>query len=225
MSTWADREISCVFCATSFVVRVASGLHITRLPAVREQILRGELHRFECPSCRRTLEVRLPIIYTDFQRGHWIEVHPDDEIATWPELGPACEQRFQRTVERGASILREGIPAFKVRLVFGYNELREKVTLWDAGLDDVDVECLKLVALRSDVSMLGFDDRFFVGAVSGDRLHLERQRPGADTRPFTLIASSDRLRSARADVIPAFEHAFAGPFVSINRVIGRYAVT
>jgi hypothetical protein len=44
MSTWTDREIVCMFCGEKFVVKIASGLHISRLPAVREQVLRGELH-------------------------------------------------------------------------------------------------------------------------------------------------------------------------------------
>ena len=37
----------------------------------------------------------------------------------------------------------------RVRLVFGLVALREKLLAWDAGLDDVDLELLKLAAMRA----------------------------------------------------------------------------
>jgi hypothetical protein len=51
------------------------------LPHVRDAIIQGEFHRFECASCNRRVEVRQPLIYTDFDRGHWFEVHPAEDIA------------------------------------------------------------------------------------------------------------------------------------------------
>ena len=224
MSTWHDREIACVFCGATFVVKVASGLHISRLPAIKHQVLRGEFHRFDCPACDRKLEVRQPVIYTDFSRGHWIEVQPLDEIARWRELAPACTASFHRAVERGAPILRERLPTFRVRVVFGYDELREKITLWEANIDDVDIECLKLIALRQDASMFGMDDRLLVCAIEADRLIIDRHRGDAVARVFALSLQRDRSQAARAEVLTALNNPFPDPFVSINRLVGRYSV-
>src|SRR5262249_54036797 len=90
MSTWEQITVGCPSCGASLDVKVARGLHISRLPAVRERVARGELHRFVCASCHQTIEVRRPLVYTDFERGHWIEVRVAQDIARWPELAPAC---------------------------------------------------------------------------------------------------------------------------------------
>ena len=225
MSTWHDEEIACPFCGVTQVVKVATGLHISRLPHIREKVIRGELHRFACSSCAREIEVRQRVIYTDFDRGHWIEVWPAQDIAQWRELAPACQARYQQAVERGAPILRERVRDFRVRLVFGYDELREKLVLWDAGFDDVAVEILKLLAVRRDPSIFGIDDRLVVRAVVDGTLEIDRTRGGAPAGTTTLTTSTGELESLRAELEPALDHAFSDPFVSINRLIGRPSVT
>lgn len=223
MSTWHDREIQCPFCGTSFVVKVASGLHITRLPHVKEAIRNGELHRYECVSCRRRIEVRQPLIYTDFDRGHWFEVRPAEDIAQWQALARACTAAFERAVARGAPVIRDRVASFRVRLVFGYDELREKVVLADAGLDDVAVECLKLLAIRHDPSLLGFADRLLVRRVDGEQLAIDRHRDHGIAGSFTLAARPDELARIRADTELAIGPMFTDPFVSVNRALGKFA--
>jgi hypothetical protein len=223
MSTWHDREIQCPCCATRIVVKVASGLHITRLPHVRDAIIQGELHRFDCASCKRRVEVRQPLIYTDFDRGHWFEVRPAEDIARWQALAPSCTAMFERAIGRGAPILRERMTTFCVRLVFGYDELREKIVLADAGHDDVAVECLKLLAIRHDPSIFGFTDRLLVRNVEGERLTVDRHRSDGLAGSLTLMALRDELARIRTDVEAAVEPAFNDPFVSLNRAIGKFA--
>lgn len=204
-------------------MNVAIGLHITRLPHVREKILDGEFHRFDCSTCGHRIEVRQPLIYTDFERGHWIEVLPNEEIASWPDLAPAAAAIFDRAVVHGAPILRSRVEAFAVRLVFGYAELREKVLLFEAGLDDRAVECLKLLAIRSDPSRFGFRDRLLVQRIVGDELELARHRADEVIEIRTLRASVGELAAAREAAESAIEPPFTDPFVSINRAIGAYA--
>jgi hypothetical protein len=225
MSTWHDVTIECSGCRTKFDVKVASGLHISRLPEVREQVTRGELHRFDCPACGRRVEVRRPLVYADFERGHWIEVWPAQDLVRWRELARACAANFERVIERGSPILRERSPEFRVRIVFGYDELREKIVLFDAGLDDAAVECLKLLAIRRDVSIFGEGDRLLVSMVHGDRLVIDRHRDDSVTGTLEITSSASELLRIRRDVEPALEERFDGPFVSINRLVGRYAVT
>lgn len=202
---------------------MAIGLHITRLPQVRDKLLAGEFHRFDCTTCGRRIEVRQPLIYTDFERGHWIQVLPDDEIANWQDLAPAAATIFDRAVVHGAPILRSRVESFTVRLVFGYAELREKVLLFEAGLDDRAVECLKLLAIRSDPSRFGFRDRLLVQRIAGDELEIGRYRADEVIEVRSVRASADELAAARATAEAAIEPPFTDPFVSINRAIGAYA--
>jgi hypothetical protein len=221
MSTWNDVDVRCPHCGHSFVAQVASGLHISRLPAVRERIIEGRLHRFDCARCRGRVEVRVPLIYADFQRGHWIEVWPVDEIRRWRELAIACEASFHRVIERGAPILREQVKLFRVRIVFGYDELREKLLLWDAELDDVAIECVKLLAIRRDVSLVGPSDRLLVTKLDGDTVTIARYRGDVVDATFDVTLRRDELATIRAQVDPALERS--DPFTSISRVIGDFA--
>jgi len=223
MSTWDDVSITCPQCANAFVVQVASGLHISRLPHIRDRILAGTLHRFPCPQCEQPIEVRRPLIYADFDRGDWIEVWPAHSIAQWRELASACQANYTRVFERGAPILRTHVERFRVRIVFGYDELREKLLLWDARLDDIAVECLKLLALRRDVSWLGERDRVLVTSLVATQITLTRFREDIADGSLESECSPEGLAAIRRRVEPVL--ALADPFVSINRVVGAYAVT
>jgi hypothetical protein len=127
---------------------------------------------------------------------------------------------FERAIGRGAPILRERVTTFCVRLVFGYDELREKIVLADAGHDDVAVECLKLLAIRHDPSIFGFADRLLVRSVEGERLTVARHCSDGLAGSLTLMALRDELARIRADMEDAVEPAFNDPFVSLNRAIG-----
>jgi hypothetical protein len=122
-------------------------------------------------------------------------------------------------------VLRERVASFRVRLVFGYDELREKVVLADAGLDDIAVECLKLLAIRHDPSLFGFADRLLVRSVDDERLTVDRHRDAAPAGSFTLAARAAELARIRADAEGAVEPPFTDPFVSLNRAIGKFAAT
>lgn len=223
VSSWRDREIECPHCEAKQTVQVAIGLHITRLPHVKNAILDGTFHQFDCTSCGKRIEVRIPIIYTDFDRGHWIEVRPDDEISQWAELAPVAAATFERAVVHGAPILRSRVEAFMTRLVFGYAELREKVLVFDAGIDDRAVECLKLLAIRTDPSRFGFQDRLLVQAIAGDELAIARHRGHEIVEVRTVRATAADLADAHATAEAVIDPPFTDPFVSINRAIGAYA--
>lgn len=60
-----------------------------------------------------------------------------------------------------AAPLREG---FKVRLVFGVEELREKLVIWRAGFDDSLIECVKLELVKAEPA-LALASRLLVDAI------------------------------------------------------------
>jgi hypothetical protein len=60
----------------------------------------------------------------------------------------------------------------RVRVVFGVAELREKIAAWDAGLDDRQLECAKLVVLRERPAVRGPDERMRWLELGGDPLVL-----------------------------------------------------
>jgi hypothetical protein len=219
MSSWKAQPVACPRCGAEQTVQIARGLHISRLPAVRRQILDGTFHRFPCPGCGQVIRVDCPLAYTDFRRGHWIHVGLPDELPRWRAIETETLALFDRTVARGPAVLRAAAAGFLVRVVFGYEELREKLLLLDAGLDDGIVECLKLHVLAAHAATLGPRDRLLVDELD-EAGGLVMRRPGDPALRFDADAATLAWHLARRAPYQArFPELFEGGFVSASRMI------
>src|SRR4030095_5029035 len=93
-----------------------------------------ELFRFRCPECGAATQVLYPMLYHDMQRKLMIWMIPDDGsgAATKPPEGPG---------------LPTGGPmaGYKTRSVNSVNELLEKILIFDAELDDLTLEMIKII--------------------------------------------------------------------------------
>jgi hypothetical protein len=147
VSTWFAEQLACT-CGHEFTARLARGIHASRVPQVREQILRNELHVITCPACGAIADIHRDLTYADFDRFHWVRVARPDELDAWAALEAASLAQFTRIVASGAPLVAELAERFRVRIVFDLDELRERLILWDAGLDDAVIECVKLRCLR-----------------------------------------------------------------------------
>lgn len=177
MSTWAARTITCA-CGESIQTRVADGLHITRLPAVRQQILDRTFHRVTCPRCGRVTTIDKKFLYTDFSRFHWIGVCPRTWTPRWSVIEASLTAEFERVICRAAPPAIQALgPKFQVRLVFGYEQLAEKLHIFDAGLDDRIVERVKLRILAKHPDLF----------VPGAQMLLVPPRPDADRLEFEVF--------------------------------------
>jgi hypothetical protein len=142
MSTWFNASLTCPSCAHEFVTEIVRGIHITRLPQCREEIMRGEFQARRCPACDRRVVIESSTVYTDFDRHHYVAV---ESVASATVQSAEVQHKtiFEESFNGGPPIAREMGRRFKRRLVFGYGALREKLVLWDAGFDDFVVEAVK----------------------------------------------------------------------------------
>ena len=142
MSTFYPCELSCVSCSHRFTVEVVRGIHITRLPRARQQIIDGTFQVFACPACDHRMVAEGPTVYTDFQRHQYVAVESSSST-TWQTAELRHQTIFFNSFDCGPAIAREMGRRFSRRVVFGLEGLREKLLLWDAGLDDFIVEAVK----------------------------------------------------------------------------------
>jgi hypothetical protein len=142
MSTFYPHDVHCPACAQAFKVDVVWGIHITRLPWAREQILEGSFQVFACPACQHKVRVEGPSVYTDFERHQYVAIETTTS-GGWQAAKLRHQTIFEDSFEGGPEIAREMGRTFTRRLVFGLGRLREKLMLWDAGLDDYAVEAVK----------------------------------------------------------------------------------
>ena len=155
MSTLFSAEFRCVDCGAALDVRVADSLNANRLPEARQWVLDRTLFQAAC-GCGRVITAIHRFLYVDFERGLWIHVLPEDERPAYharePEVVAAHRTAFDPA--RGPRLLDALGSTVTPRVVFGYEELREKVVAADAALDDALVEALKLEILATHRELL-----------------------------------------------------------------------
>lgn len=142
MSTFVPVSLTCPSCGHGFTADVALGIHITRLPHAREQILAGTFQVHACGSCAHRVTVESSMVYTDFERGHYVAVEPLGRMDR-EQAEKRHQAIFAGSFEAGPPIARDMGKGFVRRLVTGLGGLREKLMIWDASLDDYVVEAVK----------------------------------------------------------------------------------
>ncbi|HYQ42443.1 MAG TPA: CpXC domain-containing protein [Polyangiaceae bacterium] len=140
MAVFRQHTVSCA-CGEVFKVALADSINVKRSPSARDAILRGELHRSRCPRCKQLMAIEKPFYYTDLSRNDLFKVLPRGERHTWT--------RASRQLDAAASLVPEGLSrgSRRLRVVFGLDELREKLVAEDAGFDDRVVELLKVLVV------------------------------------------------------------------------------
>lgn len=187
-------------CGHRYPIQVATDLHISRMPELRQAILDGTANRFPCPGCGRINPIERPLAYTDFPRRHWITVAPTlglSDVDGWRQL---AEDSFRETmVQHTGAQVRQWAPEFTRRVVFGMAALREKLVIFDAGLDDRPVELLKLaLILELGLPMLA-DTYLFLVEVDGRELVFEIGLPDAPDQTTPYRVPLGRYRALEQD--------------------------
>lgn len=149
MSTFRRYDTTCPACGHAHEVEIARGLHITRLPNIRRHLLDGTFQVYPCPACGKAAVYEATVVYTDFERNEYVACETA-RSATWQAALARHQTVFRDCFEHGPPIAQEMGHRFKRRLVFGFRALREKLVLWDKGLDDRIVEAVKGDLLREE---------------------------------------------------------------------------
>lgn len=149
MSTFRHYPTTCPACGHHHEVEIARGLHITRLPNVRRNLLDGTFQVHRCPACGEAAVYEATVVYTDFERNEYVACETA-RSTTWQTALARHQTVFRNCFEHGPPIAQDMGRRFKRRVVFGFRALREKLVVWDAGLDDRIVEAVKGDLLRED---------------------------------------------------------------------------
>lgn len=148
MSTWYREELSCSICEHRFPGKLLYGMHVSNLPEARAQILDGSFQLFTCPECGHVFRIERRAVYTDFDRGHYLAIEPGNREATAKAVAEQ-EAVFSEAFTYGPEVAAKLGDALIRRVVFGFDAAREKLLLWDAGIDDRAFEAAKLDAMKA----------------------------------------------------------------------------
>lgn len=152
-------SFTCPTCQAEVVVPIRSTLNQARDVLARRLVLERRLHREPCPGCGKGLTVETEFLYVDLARGHWVCVLPYTDrphlVAAEAAAQSAWRQAFRdRKTPPAVRAWGEQAPP---RLVFGLDELREKVLAAEHGLDDGVLEVLKEELMIRDAAWTTVD--------------------------------------------------------------------
>lgn len=155
MAVVTPTAITCTRCGETYRSH-EHVLGVTRAAELRPAILDGTLHTHRCPRCGEATARERGLVYADLDRGQLVLCRPRAELPRWRAAERQVERLFEGEI-RGAAAesVRARADDFVVRVVFGYAWLREKLLLWDAGLDDRVFEGVKLRLLQQQPMLLG----------------------------------------------------------------------
>jgi hypothetical protein len=119
------RELTCM-CEHKFKADFPDAVDLAEKPDTVDLILRGEFLTARCPACGKVLKLEFPFTLINKQGG-W-------EIKFIPEAERVDSLKKIKTQKQAASTRR---------IVIGYPELVEKLSILKLGLDDRVIEYIK----------------------------------------------------------------------------------
>lgn len=222
MSTWTESSVTCPSCAVSTSMHVATSVHITRVPEVRVAVLDRSLHRSVC-TCGQRIVIDVAFTYVDVERGHWLQVEPVRRRPEWSTVEADAMRALARSLDLTSPIISGLAESARRRVVFGLEELREKLIVWDAGIDDGLLECMKLRAWIDEPSLMRAPlvaDR--ITDDGGLELVTRDEQP---VRRFAVSASTvDRALDEQPSLEARYPELFRGGFVNALRLIAMVLV-
>jgi hypothetical protein len=147
--TSIKRRIAC-FCETTFEAEVPASADCAEDPDVVQSIVDGDFMAVTCPACGKRLTPEYPFRLTAVQGF--------GEVLLVPEPDRAALARGKLDVASvGTSAGHTAARGIPGRVVVGFAELAEKVTIAGLGLDDRVIEIMKYYLLTGSASKAGED--------------------------------------------------------------------
>jgi hypothetical protein len=119
---------------------------VTLDPALRERVLSGSIQKHACPTCKQTFTIDTDLLYHDMKRKFMISYQSAPGGHTQP-----VDTRFLEGI--GAMMSQ-----YQLRFVITWNQLTEKIRIFEAGLDDAQIELMKLFVAQKAFGHVDFPD-------------------------------------------------------------------
>jgi hypothetical protein len=174
MSVIRPIEQACPACGAPLRVGFADSVNGARQPDLRAAILDDSFQRVRCETCGAASRIDPALTYLDVERNQWMLVRPAGNLAEWEQFEAQAREIHALAfgTRAGASARRIGA-RLSVRVTFGWPAAREKLLCAAHGIDDVELELLKLGLVRwLGDTPIDDDIELRCTAVQGDALQL-----------------------------------------------------
>lgn len=129
MASVEIKTISCPKCKAKNQVHIYKSVNAQEDTKIKEKILTGELFDFYCPYCEYRARLYYPCLYNDVKNRFMVYFIPDIEKG--------------QMIDRAVEMEFPNMPRVTKRIVPTFNEFKEKILIFEAGLDDMAMELTK----------------------------------------------------------------------------------
>ncbi len=111
---------------------------------LKEDLLSGKINMFRCTACSHTALMPTPLLYNDEEKRLIITLSPTND----PLLKQQMLENVQNTSKDSGEL--ENLKDYNMRFVTDYNDLLEKILIFDNGMNDKVIEVIKLMILMQE---------------------------------------------------------------------------
>ena len=144
MSISEKQTIKCPACGEISDLTVWESITANDSPDLKSDLLKGKINIFNCGACGQKALFPSPILYTDDAKKLVISFSPQTDESEKQKLFEEIKESSQKSGEL------ENYPDYNLRFVTSYNELLEKILIFDNDLDDKVLEVIKLLVLAQE---------------------------------------------------------------------------
>jgi hypothetical protein len=142
MSNVISKEVTCPVCNHNSSAHLYISINATNDPQFKDALLSGQLLSFQCPDCGHEGRYMYPLLYNDMRRRFMVYLIPQID-------------RFQLE-DRALEDDYRNLKGIQKRIVADFNSMKEKIFVFESGLDDMAVELTKyaiseMVAKKHDL--------------------------------------------------------------------------
>lgn len=187
MAELKKQKITCPKCKREVDINVWTKIELPYDAEQREQVLRNMLFKVGCETCKETFTIAYKCQYNDMERRFLLWVAPAMDEKTQNEIA-AYNHRL--TVDNTLRLAQGG---YRYRIVRSDNELREKVIIFEDGLDDRFVETMKIVYVPIIKNRVGIN-------VPITGIYFDRKRSGGYQFIVTFVDRQPMCADANMEI-------------------------
>jgi len=144
MSINAKHEIKCPSCGAMQEMTVWQSITADDSPDLKEDLLKGRVNIFRCAACGVSALVPVPVLYTDDTKKLMISFSPCES----KEQSDRIFEEIKKSSRASGEL--DGLDGYNLRYVSAYNDLLEKLLVFDNEMNDKVIEVLKLLVLMQE---------------------------------------------------------------------------
>lgn len=175
------KEIICPQCNEVTEGKLYTSINATNNPHLRNEVLEEKIFDWTCHACGHQARLTYPLLYNDMKRRFMVYLIPD--IDRFQLADNELEEEFKN------------LKGIRKRLAPNFNTFKEKIFIFENGLDDMAVELTKLAISESVARKLNLKE-----VTEGYLSMYDRE---SNTMGFTFLTGLDKepyIQSARLEI-------------------------